>query len=519
MKKEITQRKRAEEILAEERNLLRTLTDNLPDYIYAKDTESRFLVANIAVARLMGVTSGEELLGKTDFDFYPKELATQYYSDEQELMRSGQPLINREEPGRDPAGNARHLLTTKVPLRDRLGKVVGLVGVGRDITERKRAEEAVRSSEQRLNLALDAAQTGIWELDLVKGTAVRSLRHDQIFGYESLLLDWGYETFITHVVPEDRDGVKKRFEEAFASGRFSMECRITRADDHSLRWIAALGRVYRNDKGDPVRMMGVVTDITERKQAEEEIRKLNRELERRNAELTALAKELEAFSYSVSHDLRSPLRSIDGFSQALLEDYAEKLDAQGQDYLRRVRGNAQRMAQLIDDLLALSRVTRSELRHEAVHLTELAKSVAAELRRAEPERCVEFIIAEGLSANGDARLLRVVLENLLRNAWKYTSKRPRAQIDFGFLPPENGQFVYYVRDDGAGFDMAYAHKLFGAFQRLHTATEFPGTGIGLATVQRVIHRHGGRIWAEGAPEKGATFYFTLNHQPVSKPSE
>ncbi|MCL5062437.1 MAG: ATP-binding protein [Nitrospirae bacterium] len=235
-------------------------------------------------------------------------------------------------------------------------------------------------------------------------------------------------------------------------------------------------------------------EISERKMAEEA--------------LGAANKELEAFSYSVSHDLRAPLRSIDGFSQALLEDYAERLDEQGRDYLSRVRAASQRMAQLIDDMLKLSRVTRAELRREEMDLSGLAQEIAAEQRRAQPGREVEFAIASGLRAHGDPKLLRIALENLLGNAWKFTGKRSGARIEFGMMHRE-GEAAYFVRDNGLGFDMAYAGKLFGAFQRLHDSREFPGTGIGLATVQRVIHKHGGRVWAEGEVEKGATFYFTI----------
>jgi len=235
---------------------------------------------------------------------------------------------------------------------------------------------------------------------------------------------------------------------------------------------------------------------------------LERRVTERTAQLESTNKELEAFSYSVSHDLRAPLRTIDGFSQMLQEDYSGRLDDAGQDSLRRVRAAAQRMAQLIDDLLKLSHVTRAELNLEEVDLSVLAQEVAERLQRQNPERTTRFDIAPGLKARADPRLLHVALENLLDNAWKFTSGRDTAHIRFGMIPREDGP-AYFVRDNGAGFDMAYAGKLFGSFQRLHDAREFPGTGIGLATVQRVIHKHGGRVWAEGETGKGATFYFTL----------
>jgi PAS domain S-box-containing protein len=263
-------------------------------------------------------------------------------------------------------------------------------------------------------------------------------------------------------------------------------------------------------KGDPQYLLGVSEDITERKRAEESVRQLNTDLQKQSAQLQAANKELEAFSYSVSHDLRAPLRSIDGFSQALLEDYADQLDEQGKDYLQRVRASTQRMGELIDDLLNLSRVSRGTMRLETVDLSAMAKNITAELQKAQWERRVDIVIADGMVATGDTGLFKVALENLLGNAWKFTGKCPDAKIEFG-VAHQNGKHDYFVRDNGAGFDPAYTAKLFGAFQRLHDAREFPGTGIGLATVQRIIHRHGGSIWAEGKPNEGATFYFTLEH--------
>jgi signal transduction histidine kinase len=235
---------------------------------------------------------------------------------------------------------------------------------------------------------------------------------------------------------------------------------------------------------------------------------LEERVQERTAELTAVNQELEAFSYSVSHDLRAPLRSIDGFSNVLIEDYSEALDDIGKEHLGRVRKATQTMAVLIDDLLKLAKVTRAAIVRKKLDLTALAGSIAEETRRSEPDRQVEFVIEEGLMVEADAGLMRVVMENLIGNAWKYTSAHPTARIEFGACP-HNGRPAFFVRDDGAGFDAAYANRLFGAFQRLHAATQFPGTGIGLATVRRIIQRHGGEVWAEGAVEKGATFYFSL----------
>jgi light-regulated signal transduction histidine kinase (bacteriophytochrome) len=249
-------------------------------------------------------------------------------------------------------------------------------------------------------------------------------------------------------------------------------------------------------------------EVFRRRDVEVEIRRLNQELERGVAELAATNRELEAFSYSVSHDLRAPLRSIHGFSQALLEDCADRLDADGKRYLKHVRESAQQMGELIDDLLNLSRVTRAELRCETVDLSELVRSVLERLRESQPDRRVEVVIQESLVAQADPRLLDVILTNLLGNAWKFTGKRAAARIEFGVKAGERPS-VYFVRDNGAGFDGRYVDKLFGVFQRLHAAHEFEGMGIGLATVQRIVRRHGGRVWAEGELDRGATFYFTL----------
>lgn len=304
--------------------------------------------------------------------------------------------------------------------------------------------------------------------------------------------------YVDLVHPDDRAAtVREATKLAQGGTTLSFENRY-QAKDGSYRWLSwkaaslpSRGLIY-----------AAAHDVTEQKETE-------RALHQYGADLATANRELESFSYSVSHDLRSPLRSIDGFAQALVEDYQDRLDETGRDYLARIRAAAQRMGTLIDDLLSLSRVTRAELSRTAVDLSALATETAARLREHEPLRRVEWQIQPGVVADGDPRLLRIALDNLLGNAWKFTGKCQTATIEFGTVQLPDGGHAFRVRDNGAGFDMAHATKLFGAFQRLHGVTEFAGTGIGLATVQRIVHRHGGRIWAEAAVGEGATFFFTL----------
>ncbi len=848
--RDITERKVAEAALEQERALLRTVIEQLPDYVFVKDLHGRFMTANSALAQLMGAASPAELMGRTDADFYPAALAAQYRMDEEQLLHSGVALVDKDEPHTDPTGQVRAVLTTKVPLRDSRGQIIGLVGVARDITarklaeqqmrlqatvlqaaangiaitrrdgaiewvndaftrltgyaaaeaigqnprvlksgahppafyagmwqtvvagqvwhgelvnkrkdgtlyheemtitpvhddhgvtthfvaikqdvtERKRTEEALRASEEQFRALFEHMENGFAHCQMVFDAAGRAMdfiylkvnrAFGRLTGWQEVvgrrlsevlpgLLQAQPEFLETNarvvatgqpesletefkplavwlrlsiyrpapgefaVVFEDITARKRResnlaflaeLHQAFttlnseaeimrlATERMAAHLRLSHclvvqineaADeaavlhDHQAANLPSLAGVYRlndfhtqeeqallaagktlviedvnrepraADKAAQFAALGIgalvnasyltkgrwqfvlsamrsgpyawpseevelLTELAaricvriERARAEEALRELNELLEQRvrqrTAELQAANHELEAFCYSVAHDLRAPLRGIDGFSMAVLEDYGSKLDAVGQGYLNHVRTGCLQMGQLIDALLKLSRVSRAPMRRQPVNLTALAQRIADDLQRLEPRRAARFHIAEDLTTEGDPALLEAALRNLLENAWKFTAKRAETFIEVGVQPPRigtaatgapvlhspssitplrrvdstaeallnpqpatrnpqprsNSAPVFFVRDNGAGFDMAYADKLFAPFQRLHSKTEFPGTGIGLATVQRILQRHGGRIWAESALDKGTTFHFTLNQETNPK---
>ena len=386
-------------------------------------------------------------------------------------------------------------------------------GTVQDITGRVKAGEALRRSEASLANAQRIAHIGSWDWNIVTNELRWSDEIYRIFGVAPQEFGATYDAFIGFVHPDDRELVAKAVDETLSGKKaYSIDHRIVLRDGAE-KIVHEQGEVIFDESGRAVEMSGTVQDITGRKRAEEEVRKLNTELEQRVAgrtkELQAAYQELESFSYSVAHDLRSPLRIIDGFSRILLKDYDESLDSTGRDYLARVQGASKRMGQLIDALLKLSHVMRTGITREEVDLSAIASNVAEELRKSQPERRAAFVIKEGLLVKADPSLLRLVLENLIGNAWKFTSKKEEAAIEVGMETAADGSAVYFVRDNGAGFDMKYSDRLFNPFQRLHGEMEFPGTGIGLATVQRIIQRHGGRIWAVGQKDRGATFHFTL----------
>jgi len=451
------------------------------------------------VTRIMGYEVAESLAPNWWIDNLHPEDRPRVLAQVPELLSRGELVMEYRFRHKD--GTYRWIRDEARLQRDALGTASEVVGAWVDITARRRAEEAVRTSEEQFRILAATANDAIVSANSRGDITYFNPGAERAFGYAAAE---AVGQPLTLLIPE-------RFQAAHRAG---LTRYLTTGEARVVgKTVELVGR--RKDgtefpvdlslaswkRGPDVAFTAIIRDITERRRAEAEIRA-------RTAQLEAANKDLEAFSYSVSHDLRAPLRSIDGFSQALQEDYTARLDEEGRSHLRRVRAATKRMEQLIDDLLHLARVSRAELQSEPVDLSALARSIFAELRQREPRRAVEFACADRAPVRGDPRLLRIALENLLGNAWKFTLRRQPAHIEFGSVA-QDGRPVYFVRDNGAGFDMAYADKLFGPFQRLHGATEFPGSGIGLATVHRILQRHGGRVWAEAVVDGGATFYFTL----------
>jgi PAS domain S-box-containing protein len=385
-----------------------------------------------------------------------------------------------------------------------LGTVVVTYYRLRDVAARGK----LHASEERFRTMVEAAPDAVVISDANGRIVFTNAQVDKILGYspeelvgqpvEKLIPSHLHARHVDHRTGYMKNPTIRRM-------GADLDLSAVRADGTTVPVDIGLGFV---DSHEGRLVIASIRDVSETVQQKLLIEQYSQKLARDNVSLAALIKELEAFSYSVSHDLRAPLRAIDGFTEALVEDYADKLDDTGRDYAVRVRKGTQRMGMLIDDLLTLSRITRKELKRQTVDLSAVAREISGRLRTGEPARDVEFCVEEGLKAEGDAGMLRIALENLLNNAWKFTKGRAPSYIEFGHREIDGGT-AYFVRDNGAGFDMAHADKLFGAFQRLHSDREFPGTGIGLATVQRIINKHGGRIWSEAEVGEGATFYFTL----------
>ncbi|MEP7318437.1 MAG: PAS domain S-box protein, partial [Panacibacter sp.] len=638
---DITESKKTEQQLSREKQLLRTLIDNLPDYIYVKDMELRHIINNAANVKLIGAKTEEETLGKTSIDYFGAELGNKYNNDDAAILNNDTHLQNKEESIITSEGEQRWLLTTKLSLKDNNNNVIGLVGISRDITERKKAEEKilnlnteVSKSEKKFRGLIENSYDIVSLLDENFNTFYRSPSSERITGWSDderkqkgggidethpddieKLIRIQNELVLNHAKPfpvsfrtkhksghyiwiegimtnmlhdESLKGIvcnlrdvteKKEAEEKIAKSEkiyktiasgipgsviclidadfryfliegdmleklgYSKEIllgnkikdvvpperyeeflpnlervfcgELFTVESSSLEYDFLTRYVPLKDENNLVyAAMTVAIDISELKKAERQIAELNVNLEqkvtKRTMQLQAANKELEAFTYSVSHDLRSPLRAVSGYSTMMKEDYGAKLDAEGNRILDAIVANSKRMGQLIDDLLNFSRLGRKEVSYHSINMTEMAESCKADLlSNADTDTGkYDLHISTLPDADGDHSMIRQVWMNLLSNAIKYSHKKNNPVIEIGYIN-DAVMNTYFVRDNGAGFDMHYVHKLFGVFQRLHSNEEFEGTGVGLALTERIIHKHKGKIWAEASIDNGATFYFSL----------
>lgn len=506
-------------IEAEERQKARRSVERLAeilqlttDFVGISKVDGHSPFMNGGGRKMLGINEYENIADLQVRDFLPDSAWKIYREEALPLVMidgvwAGETFLRRRD------GSELAVSQVLIGHRNDSGKIEYLSTIMRDISDRKRGEQALRQSEERFRALYEDNPSMYFIVD-ANGIVLSVNRYGaEHLGYRVKELVGKSVLGVFH--EDDKATVAERFQLCLQQPDKIAEWEFRKIHKNgSLMWVKEYVRVVESHDGRPVALI-VCDDITEQKKTELKIQQLNAELEHRVAERTAQLQaanhELEAFSYSVSHDLRAPLRAISGFSDALLADHADRLDEQGLHYLKRINVASQRMGHLIDALLSLSRIMRKELHFSDVNLSDMAQQVMAELPNQNPKRKVEFVVQPGLKVSADPGLIRIVLENLIGNAWKYTAKREQAKIEFGSisLPGDHHQQAFLVRDNGVGFDMAYTGQLFRVFQRLHSKKEFEGEGIGLTTVLRIIQRHGGKVWAEGSVGEGACFYFTI----------
>lgn len=502
--RDVTRQRRTEAVV-------QALLRNSPNLISVFDAQGRYVLVSTESAKAIG-READQIIGRTFADVLPETLANTFLRRTARIIAGERPLTVLDETG---GANARRVLETSLfPVSWRDGRVELVGAIAMDVTQRTQDQKKLQAWHDLMQDIIHYDPSAIAVLD-------REMRHIHVS--QRFLDDYGVTQEVLgrnhyEVFPDIPDKWREVHKRALQGEVLKSDDDVFIRSDGRVEYTKWLCRPWHDAEGVIGGIVLYTEVITPLKRVERELRDLNRKLENkvleRTARLAEANQELEAFSYSVSHDLRAPLRSIDGFSQALLEDYHDQLDEQGRDYLQRVRKASQRMGMLIDDLLKLSRVSRAELNPAPLNLSRMVEQIVATLRESGPGRAVTFIVEPDVMVEADPALLRIVMENLLDNACKYTRYVAKPRVVFGQRLVEGNQ-VCFLQDNGAGFDMAYADKLFTAFQRLHSAECYPGTGVGLATTARIIRRHGGRIWAEAEPEQGATFFFALSQDPGS----
>ncbi len=484
-----------------ERNLLKAILDTIPDKVYFKDLDSRFIRNSLAHAKSFAVEDPNDLIGKTDFDFFSEEHARQAFEDEQRVIRTGKPLIGIEEKETWPDGHVSWVSTTKMPLKDDKGEIVGTFGISRDITAQKEAEQAMIRERYLLHALLDTIPDHIYFKDVDSRFIRNSRAHAKSFGVEDpndLIGKTDFDFF-------SEEHARQAFEdeqEIIRSGKplIGIEEKETWPDGH-ITWASTTKMPLRDEKGQIVGTFGISRDITRQKETEQEAKKLTEALKRSN-------RELEEFAYVASHDLHEPLRMISSYLLLISRRYQAQLDQDGREFIGFAVDGAQRMQAMINDLLTYSRVTTQGKIFSQIELEAVLQRALLNLKVAIAESGARLTHNPLPAVSGDDRQIERLLQNLIGNALKYRRPDVAPEIQVS-AEKRDSEWVFGIRDNGIGIDPKYFDRIFGIFQRLHTREQYKGTGIGLAICKKTVERHGGRIWVESEEGKGATFYFTL----------